>query len=267
MDFQLFHFFIPPNIRDGFQSDLPVGNKPYFDEVYKEWVDNFIRRACIFSGAQFSRHREIVMATATREIGCLDADTVLEYYEYELDGIAERMGLNQHRHAHVRYLEYLDGLHDPNRPLLVSRKDVLLKYMERLTSDVPSPDFFTPMLDGYWFNKMMTPGLYGDVSELRQMPYQDYLETRHWRAVRSAMMMLNSGRCQAAHGYLTDSWWFGSESQLNVHHLTYANRGNERFEDLLLLCNGCHEKTHAHGIRAAMLGSEWLLRREAGILW
>jgi HNH endonuclease len=49
-----------------------------------------------------------------------------------------------------------------------------------------------------------------------------------------------------------DNWQDKTERRLSVfysaqwsaHHLSYANRGAERFEDLTLLCNTCHAKVH-----------------------
>ena len=36
----------------------------------------------------------------------------------------------------------------------------------------------------------------------------------------------------------------GKDAQLHVHHCTYANYGEERLEDLIMLCSACHERFH-----------------------
>ncbi len=41
-----------------------------------------------------------------------------------------------------------------------------------------------------------------------------------------------------------ESWYGGNESDLEIHHLDYSNRGNERFDDLAVLCKRHHELIH-----------------------
>lgn len=70
--------------------------------------------------------------------------------------------------------------------------------------------------------------------ELHVMPYPKYLETPEWR-LRSTQIKASSGlRCAAC----------GSETRLQVHHLTYDRRGYERPSDLLTLCRPCHKLVH-----------------------
>jgi len=60
--------------------------------------------------------------------------------------------------------------------------------------------------------------------------------------------------------YLKSDWWVyfsskikkerkkcqkcGTDKKLNVHHLTYVNRGSEKDEDVLVLCRFCHKDIH-----------------------
>jgi hypothetical protein len=67
--------------------------------------------------------------------------------------------------------------------------------------------------------------------ELATMPYADYLQTPEWQAKRERARDRAGGRCQVC----------DSEGPLDVHHRTYERRGNERDEDLTVLCRGCHE--------------------------
>lgn len=73
--------------------------------------------------------------------------------------------------------------------------------------------------------------------ELRRMPYEEYLQTPEWLALRKLVKHRANHRCE--HCGATDSEW-------NVHHLTYERRGFEDLSDLVLLCRKCHEI--AHGI-------------------
>lgn len=73
------------------------------------------------------------------------------------------------------------------------------------------------------------------ISELANMPYQEYLNTPEWNERRWLHREHAGNRCQVCN----------SEQSLHVHHRTYANRGNERFSDLIVLCASCHK--HFHG--------------------
>jgi 5-methylcytosine-specific restriction endonuclease McrA len=73
------------------------------------------------------------------------------------------------------------------------------------------------------------------VDRLAAMPYRDYLRTPEWRAVRERALMRDGHRCRLCN----------APDNLNVHHRTYARRGDESLEDLTTLCRGCHE--HFHG--------------------
>lgn len=69
---------------------------------------------------------------------------------------------------------------------------------------------------------------------LRTMPYRDYLKTPHWKATRQRALERADRRCQLC----------GSSERLEVHHNTYANRGNEHDSDVFVLCDPCHEAFH-----------------------
>lgn len=72
------------------------------------------------------------------------------------------------------------------------------------------------------------------ISALCSIPYKEYLETDHWKEIRERMLKLYDYKCQIC----------GSTYNLNVHHNTYENRGCEKDEDLVVLCNKCHNNIH-----------------------
>lgn len=80
----------------------------------------------------------------------------------------------------------------------------------------------------------LNPRFYGNMNELRWLPYTQYLQTDHWQNLRKQMHEWADGRCQICN----------REGRLNVHHRTYKRRGQERLADLLLLCEDCHERFH-----------------------
>lgn len=69
---------------------------------------------------------------------------------------------------------------------------------------------------------------------LKTMPYKDYLETNHWQEFRKRALSRAGYRCQLCNG----------KKPLHVHHRTYENRGEERYQDVIVLCADCHKKFH-----------------------
>lgn len=58
--------------------------------------------------------------------------------------------------------------------------------------------------------------------QLRTMPYEDYLKTSEWLAIRDQALYRDGHRCRACN----------SDKDLNVHHRTYERRGCEDLNDL-----------------------------------
>lgn len=120
----------------------------------------------------------------------------------------------------------------------------ILSYMERMAQIGRVSEIEESEL---WFNTMVhnPPSLQ---RELRSMKYGEYLKTTHWKRVRAAMLLINSARCQEAKCWSSGDRWYGGdwEADLHIHHLSYQNRGNERYRDLTLLCSKHHEQWHAH---------------------
>lgn len=69
---------------------------------------------------------------------------------------------------------------------------------------------------------------------LRALPYEQYLQTPWWRAVRNRALHLAGFRCTRC----------DAKRELQVHHRTYERLGAELDEDLDVLCRGCHLGEH-----------------------
>jgi 5-methylcytosine-specific restriction endonuclease McrA len=67
--------------------------------------------------------------------------------------------------------------------------------------------------------------------------YQFYLQSDHWKEVRRDALMRADHRCQLCN----------SETDLEVHHRTYARLGWEDEGDLIALCRDCHRRHHELG--------------------
>ena len=72
------------------------------------------------------------------------------------------------------------------------------------------------------------------IRELRTMPYEEYLKTPEWAQKREQALERDGYCCRVCN----------SGKNLNVHHRTYARRGNEDLNDLTTLCQSCHEYFH-----------------------
>lgn len=95
----------------------------------------------------------------------------------------------------------------------------------------------------FWFNKLIN-NPEDEVSFLLELKYSEYLYTQHWQTVRDAMLLIYRARCQATDCLNSGESWYGDEYGIHVHHMTYQNKGNERFKDLTLLCYIHHELWH-----------------------
>jgi len=75
----------------------------------------------------------------------------------------------------------------------------------------------------------------------RDLPYRDYLRTPWWRYIRQQALDVAGRRCEAVNenGRRCGSW-----DRLQVHHLTYERLGEERPEDLVVLCARHHLEMH-----------------------
>lgn len=70
----------------------------------------------------------------------------------------------------------------------------------------------------------------------RSLPYEVFLKTGYWYQIRKFVLERDGHRC--ANCQVTQ--------KLHVHHKTYEHRGDEfnHLEDLITLCERCHEIEH-----------------------
>lgn len=64
--------------------------------------------------------------------------------------------------------------------------------------------------------------------------YSDYLNSQHWLKFRNKIIFERGYRCEEC----------GWDENLNVHHDSYDNLGNEKPSDVRLLCYRCHMEFH-----------------------
>jgi len=73
------------------------------------------------------------------------------------------------------------------------------------------------------------------IAELRTMPFAEYRVQREWQVRRVQALTRARYRCQMCSRH---------DATLDVHHRSYEHYGNERPEDLVVLCRSCHQKFH-----------------------
>ena len=74
--------------------------------------------------------------------------------------------------------------------------------------------------------------------ELRALPYHEYLQTDHWKRVRSEAYRRANYECQHCGR---------GDTRLNAHHVdqeAYDHRGEERPRDIMVLDDECHRRYH-----------------------
>lgn len=95
----------------------------------------------------------------------------------------------------------------------------------------------------------------------REMPYDEYLRTDHWRKTRNAALSRAGWACMRCPAQRT----------LEVHHKTYERLGEELSGDLEVLCATCHQGHHidearrVHGVYVKLV-SEVLAREKFRLL-
>jgi hypothetical protein len=72
------------------------------------------------------------------------------------------------------------------------------------------------------------------VIELKELPYDEYLQSPEWKARAHAAKQRYLGRCALDATHPAD----------DAHHRTYDRRGREHPTDIVPLCRACHDKFH-----------------------
>jgi 5-methylcytosine-specific restriction endonuclease McrA len=68
----------------------------------------------------------------------------------------------------------------------------------------------------------------------QRIAYEAYLQSDSWRARREIVFERCGGLCEGCR----------RQRATQVHHLTYANVGNEFLWELVAVCRECHERVH-----------------------
>lgn len=243
-----YHFFSP--IDQGLvMANFPQWSLPFAVAAYKNWLQLFNKRRGFLYLSQWRNHQDILMNQFCKKHDLEFAESILAYYPQEWEefirDVEYQKHMSEYEYHEAQLEDYWNSLRSqPDYKPYVEWDELCNDYIARLQSNVPWPDdsYVEDQITGLWFNTTFnnTPN---QIMRLRKLPYLEYLKTPYWRRVRSAMNLAHGARCQHERCDMNDSYW-NDEKWIHVHHLTYKNRGNERFTDLTLLCDRCHKMEH-----------------------
>ena len=78
------------------------------------------------------------------------------------------------------------------------------------------------------------PRYEGDMEDIDFVEYSKYIRTKKWKTLASLVKEKAGNKCV----------FCGSEKKLVAHHHNYINLYNETEDDLICVCNICHDKIH-----------------------
>ncbi len=237
LDFEYF-FFNPlshGDVETFLRERSPGIREPAARVIYSGWLDTYKRKAVFFYQSQYRRHQSLTWLSFCQHYEIPDYETPANFdLEYEWVDWKENYQLSAHDEKYESMQE------------LFGQNDTTQQYDAHSNNDnlFSHGDISHKEIDEIWFNSQIKNSV--EIAEkLRSLSYDKYLETSHWKKVRSAMILINTAICQAKEcAVVGESWYGGSESELQIHHLDYSNRGNERFKDLAVLCRRHHEMIH-----------------------
>lgn len=246
VDYKYFFFkpipfeYVKWKLEDKLSIDL-------IQEGYAEWMKWFAHHARLFYHDQLFQHRRKVYEAFTREHHLPDdgGDTIGSTPELDSE-FKEALSFNnffEHKRLRKEFMDYVGSFFDDkdDEPILVSSSELLEEWL----STIPRGRSLNHDITRMWFNGLIdnSPKL---VEHLRNMPYDEYLRTEHWYRVRALTIYTYRASCCSAEcrGW-GDQLWIEYAHRRQVHHISYKNRGNERFGDVCVLCKDCHRKIHS----------------------
>lgn len=200
---------------------------------YRCWQLDFYQRASLVYQSQYQRHSDMLQSEF-RQMAGLDPDEWIsskgDPLEWDWQRFAGENGLWAHREHMAVYLASYGVDEDAWKPARIGSLFAELAFTEVIRAIWP-----------LWFKYATRTD---EAEQLRRLPYQEYLKTPYWRRVRVAMLIASQARCSGDLCRDVGEPWYGSESDLHVHHLHYRNRGEEQLDNLILLCFRCHRRAH-----------------------
>lgn len=219
-------------------------------ELYDDWLMDFYHNTSVYCRAMYERYERFIRREFHEDHGWEEDEEIYDWPTEEWVDFALSKGLDRYRSVYIGEADMADEAKKRIERVRMKTKHEdfssmaeIANYLDRIHK-LNGPR--GRAVNELWFDTIIRnpPEV---AAELRRLPYDEYRKTEHWQRVRAAMLLIYMATCQeegcSGSG---DRWYGGDEGYLHVHHLSYKNRGNERFADLTLLCNYHHEQWHKH---------------------
>ena len=251
MDFEYF-FFKPLGLEEFIEKFKDHSDKyppEQLKNAYIEWLIDYCRKAQIFYQSQYRKHSDLTWSTFCQ------AYSIPEYehpnnldLEFEWQNWKEEYKLNSHYDEHQEIHRGLVHLQEAAQKKIDTKASF---FVDELVSNRE--------INRVWFNQIInnSPKKVEELKQISRENYEKYRQTTHWKRARAAILLISKAVCQAKEcNMVGESWYGGNESEVEVHHLDYSNIGNERFEDLALLCKYHHGLLHTNLKNQGNIGIE-----------
>jgi len=231
MDFEYF-FFKPLGLEEFIEKfNHRPDNYPLYllKNSYVQWLIDYCRKAQIFYQFQYRKHSDFTWFAFCQTYSLPDYEHPNNLnLEIEWQDWKEEYRLNSHYDKYQEIHQNLAHLQETAQQKIDMKTSF---FVEETISDRE--------INRIWFNQAINNSSQ-KVEELKKVFYENYgkyRQTTHWKRIRAAILLINKAICQAKEcNTVGESWYGGNELDVEVHHKEYANIGNERFDDLALLC-------------------------------
>lgn len=221
-------------------GDIPKEDFRLALQGFYEW---FNRRKSIFYRDQITQIQEKLMRQFCRENAIDDPiyvyeDEYLSEMYADFKDSAEGYKEALRKHEDIQSFDSFGSYRPKFEPIDLN------DYLDGTASYSSVYIHNSKLIRAWWDNNIQnTPE---KQKELKAMPYQDYLKSYHWQKVRAYAVFTFDATClgKPCDWNMGESMWMLYAVHRQVHHLSYKNRGNERFGDVCILCDECHEALH-----------------------
>jgi len=73
----------------------------------------------------------------------------------------------------------------------------------------------------------------------KKLTYSNYLQSGYWQKLKVDIIEFRGAQCEKC-----GEWFDDMENELNIHHISYGRWYAEKWENLVILCKGCHKWEH-----------------------
>lgn len=247
IDYQFFYFepFDLHEMNIATNGIIPEGVQ---HDAYTAWIEWYHHHAGLFYYDQYWQYTNKVYENFIREHDLPDDGGESIGQSERLQGLYDQAQEDAEiEYQHNRFHDFMDRInrlygqyHKGSKSLQVTAMELL----EDFLSEKPIGRSYLNLITEAWFNHRIS-NTATQIQQLRQMPYDAYLKTPHWYKVRALTLFTYRAMCASTdcQGH-SDQMWIAYAHHRQVHHISYANRGNERFGDVCVLCKACHTKVH-----------------------